>query len=56
METADKMHYLPHMAVTKEQVETAKLRIVSDASRKHKKFATSLNDCLPLVFDVAAIP
>ncbi|XP_065065262.1 uncharacterized protein LOC135691349 isoform X2 [Rhopilema esculentum] len=59
LELAAETHYLPHMAVIREEAETTKVRIVFDASSKDKKQGTSLNDCLhvgpsltPLIFDI----
>ncbi|XP_065068275.1 uncharacterized protein LOC135693670 [Rhopilema esculentum] len=59
MDVTEKVHYLPHMAVVREEAETTKVRVVYDASCKDKKFGTSLNDCLhagpslsPLIFDI----
>ena len=45
LETADKIHFLPHRAVIRENAETTKLRIAYDASCKDKT-GVSLNDCL----------
>ena len=59
MEKAEKISYLPHSAVVREEAETTKVRIVYDASCKDKNTGTSLNDCLhvgpsltPLIFDI----
>eukprot|EP00794_Sanderia_malayensis_P018333 gene18333-biopygen12280 len=59
LETESKVHYLPHRAVIRENVETTKNRVVSDDSCKAKKSGVSLNDCLhvgppltPMIFDV----
>ena len=59
LECAEKVHYLAHRAVIREDAETTKVRIVFDASCKQHKNGTSLNDCLhvgppltPLLFDI----
>ena len=59
MEDAERVSYLPHSAVVRENAETAKVRVVYDASCKDKNTGTSLNDCLhvgpsltPLIFDI----
>ena len=46
MEDAQKISYLPHSAVIRQEAETTKVRIVYDASCKDKVTKTSLNDCL----------
>ena len=55
----NRIHYLPHRAVLREDRESTKLRIVMDASSKLERGMCSLNDCLfkgpsltPLLFDV----
>ena len=59
MEDPEKVSYLPHSAVVRENAETTKVRVVYDASCKDKNTRTSLNDCLhvgpsltPLIFDI----
>lgn len=59
LEQADKVHYLPHLAVVRKEASTTKLRIVYDASARENGKGTSLNDCLhvgpslnPLLFDI----
>ena len=53
------IHYIPHHAVFKENVEITKLRIVYDCSSKESNEVPSLNDCLetgpplqPKLFDI----
>ena len=53
------VHYIPHHAVFKKNVETTKLRIVYDCSSKESNDVPSLNDCLetgsplhPKLFDI----
>ena len=45
----EKVFYLPHRPVVRESAETAKLKIVYDASSKPTKNSVSLNDCLETV-------
>ena len=59
LERADKVHYIPHLAVVCKEASTTKVRVVCDASKKLGKGGTSLNDCLhvgpslnPLLFDI----
>ena len=46
LETPDKVHYLPHHVVIRNEAETTKIRVVYDASSKEGKRGVSLNDCL----------
>ena len=46
LERADKVHYIPHLAVVRKEASTTKVRVVCDASAKLGKGGTSLNDCL----------
>jgi hypothetical protein len=55
----DNVHYLPHQAVVRRNVQTTKVRVVYDASSKAGKGGVCLNNCLhvgpslnPLLFDV----
>ena len=59
LERAEKVHYLPHHAVVREEAETTKVRVVFDASCRESRNSVSLNDCLhvgpsltPLIFDI----
>lgn len=56
---ADRVHYIPHLAVIRKEASTTKLRVVYDASAKSGKESAPLNDCLhkgpsltPLLFDI----
>lgn len=37
LETPDKVHYLPHHAVIRNEAKTTKIRVVFDASSKEEK-------------------
>ena len=59
LETPDKVHYLPHHAVIRNEAKTTTIRVVYDASSKEGKRGVSLNDCLhvgpalsPLLYDI----
>ena len=60
LESADKIHYLPHLAVVRKDAVTTELCIVYDASAKgNNGKGVSLNDCLhvgpslnPLLFGI----
>lgn len=59
LETPDKVHYLPHHAVIRNEAKTTKIRVVYDASSKEGKRGVSLNNCLhvgpalsPLLYDI----
>ena len=57
--SSERVHYLPHHPIIRENAETKKMSIVFDASARMRKGALSLNDCLhigpslaPLLYDV----
>ena len=57
--TGEKVHYIPHQAVIRDDAESTKLRIVYDCSAKQNAQTPSLNDCLdngpalqPLLFNI----
>jgi hypothetical protein len=60
LEEGNKIHYLPHRAVVRRNVDTTtRVRVVYDSSAKSGKRGVSLNECLhvgpslnPLLFDV----
>ena len=59
LETPDKVHFLPHHAVIRNEAKTIEIRVVYDASSKEGKGGVSLNDCLhvgpalsPLLYDI----
>ena len=59
LKSTERVHYLAHHAVIREEAETTKVGIVFYASCKENRNSTSLNDCLhvgpsltPLVFDI----
>ena len=59
LESAEKVHYLVHHAVIREEAETTKVGIAFDATCKEHRSSTSLNDCLHfwpsltlLIFDI----
>ena len=59
LERTERVHYLPHHAVVREEAETTMVRVVFDASCRESRNSVSLNDCLhvgpsltPLIFDI----
>ena len=61
-EIVDRVSYLPHQPVIREEAETTKIRIVYDALCKDRETKTSLNDCLhigpsliPLMFHIMPV-
>ena len=59
LDTAEKVLYLPHQAVVRQDAQTTKVRVFYDASAKDSKSKMSLNDCLhvgpslnPLLIDL----
>ena len=59
LETAEKIHYLPHHAVIQKDAKTTKLRVVYDASFKERENGVYLNTCLhvgptlsPLLYEI----
>ena len=55
----EKVHYLPHRPVIRQNIETTKARVVYDASSRTGKGGVSLNDCLhigpslnPLLYNI----
>jgi len=59
LETPEKVHYLPHHAVIRNEAKTTRIPVVHDASSKEGKGCVSLNDCLhvgpalmPLLYDI----
>ena len=57
--TGDRITYIPHQAVIRENTQITKLKIVYDTSAKPTKGSKSMNDCLhtgpsltPLLYDV----
>lgn len=45
LKKADKIHYLLHQTVIRNEDETTKVRMVFDASSKGKKSGNSFNNC-----------
>lgn len=59
LEPESQVHYVPHRVAIREDAETAKVRVVYDASCNERKFGVSLKECLhvgpslaPFMFDV----